>query len=202
MLVKVCGITDKKQYEQLIDLGIDMVGFNFYPPSKRYLSEKIAHDHKQRTLRVGVFVDPTEEEVDKAVQEHSLDMVQLHGHEPVEFCARLSRKYNLIKVFGISGSFDFASILPYEDYVQYFLFDTKTALYGGSGRKFDWANLSEYKGSREFLLSGGINPGDAEVILQLNFDKLAGVDINSGFEMAPGIKNMELIKQFLSLIKR
>ena len=200
MLVKVCGITRKKQLDALDNLGIEMVGLNFYPSSKRYIEEPLLNTGL-KAKRVGVFVNPTVSEVIKLVSQHSLDYVQLHGNEPLEVVAELANRVPIIKAFGVAETFDFEVSKPYEPYVEYFLFDTLTPFFGGSGQKFNWQKLAEYKGGKSFLLSGGIQPEDAKMLGTLEHKRFAGIDINSGFEDSPGVKNIELIKSFLSDIK-
>ena len=107
----------------------------------------------------------------------------------------------IIKAFNVNENFDFETTLPYEKVADYFLFDTKTPLHGGSGQKFDWRLLDKYTGHIPFLLSGGIGPDDAEEILKINHPKLTGIDVNSGFEDEPGVKNIEKLKNFIDQIK-
>jgi phosphoribosylanthranilate isomerase len=125
----------------------------------------------------------------------------LHGDESLEFVEQLAERFKIIKVFGIDQEFDFTRTKAYEPYVEYFLFDTKTPLYGGSGLKFNWQKLEEYRGMPGFILSGGITADDAMDLLDLEHEKFAGVDINSGFEIKPGVKNIELIEKLLKKVK-
>lgn len=178
-----------------------MIGFNFYPKSKRYLSEPINDENTPGCHNVGVFVNPGIAEVNKMASLHDLSYVQLHGNESVDFCREVVKNHKMIKVFGVDEDFNFSEVHPYETYADYFLFDTKTPLYGGSGKKFRWEKLAEYNGQTKFLLSGGIQPEDAEEIAKLEHKRFAGVDINSGFESSPGIKDIDTIKSFLNKIK-
>lgn len=199
MLVKVCGLLDNNQVELASQTGPDMLGINFYPPSSRYYSD--ASITKISTTRlVGVFVGATKDEILRSVAQYELDSVQLHGDEEAEFCLRLNSTIPVIKVFRVDEHFDFSETAAFEG-CDRFLFDTKTDLYGGSGKKFDWHWLDDYRGSTPFLLSGGIGPDDAENLLRLTHPSFEGVDINSRFELKPGIKKMELVSRFIEKIK-
>ena len=193
MRIKVCGIKQQEQLDQLVDLGIDMVGFNYYGPSPRFLEQKLA-TAKGSIVRVGVFVNADLEELSTVQLKDDLDFLQLHGTETAEFCAHASTLAPVIKAFGLHRDFDFSVLSDYEPFVEYFLFDTKTPGYGGSGKKFDWEILTEYKGRTPFLLSGGISLTDVDDIKKISHEALAGIDVNSGFEISPGNKDMEKIK--------
>ena len=107
----------------------------------------------------------------------------------------------IIKAFRVDESFQFHKTKPFETIADYFLFDTKSNLPGGSGKKFDWKILEKYKGKTPFFLSGGIQPEDAEEIKKIDHPQLAGVDLNSGFEDEPGLKNIEKLKNFITELK-
>jgi len=201
MIIKVCGITQPEQYNELSCLNTDMIGFNFYTKSPRYIDHPIHADTNGAAKNVGVFVNATIGNVMDKVTTHKLDFVQLHGDEPPEYCREIMDRVEIIKVFRVDYSFDFAVTKVFDDSATYFLFDTKTPLFGGSGEKFDWQKLNEYTGNTPFIISGGIKPADADEILRIKHDQFAGIDINSGFEESPGIKNIESIKQFLKYIK-
>jgi phosphoribosylanthranilate isomerase len=148
--------------------------------------------------KVGVFVNASEEVIFDKIREYDLQAVQLHGDESLDFCRKIKNKgIKVIKAFSIGETGDFKKLNLYENTCDYFLFDTKTSLYGGSGNKFDWKMLSAYTGSTPFFLSGGIAPEDAESIKRLNFPQLFAVDLNSRFETSLGIKDIDKIYQFL-----
>lgn len=202
MIIKVCGITQQNQYKAIARLSVEMIGFNFYPKSKRYLEQPISNSEKvYLSKNVGVFVNPAKDEVLRRAKIHNLDFIQLHGDESPEFCQELSNHYPIIKAFGIDTEFDMQVIEAYQNSCQYFLFDTKTRQYGGSGVKFNWAKLNEYSGPTPFFLSGGIALEDAHEILNIKHPDLIGIDINSGFETEPGVKNIELIKKMKQIIQ-
>ena len=186
-LVKVCG---------------DLMGFIFWPKSSRYVSERPAY-LPTNCKRVGVFVDEDIETVKRIADDYALDYIQLHGHELADYCAQL-RGFKLIKAFNIATTEDFKQTEPYTGIVDYFLFDTKGKSVGGNGEKFDWSVLSAYDGNKPFLLSGGIGPDDAEVLTShfspLTSKKCVGIDLNSRFEIAPGLKDINKLKDFLNAL--
>ncbi len=176
-----------------------LMGFIFWPKSSRYVSERPAYLPTQ-CKRVGVFVDEDIEMVKRIADEYCLDYIQLHGHESPDYCAELAG-YKLIKAFNIATAADFALTEAYEGMADIFLFDTKGKSVGGNGEKFDWNVLSEYRGETPFLLSGGIGPDDAKFLTShlspLTSKKCVGIDLNSRFELAPGLKDINKLKQFL-----
>lgn len=202
LLIKVCGNTLADNIAQVAALPIDMLGLIFYRQSKRYVSNLNAAT--LRTVKqdlVGVFVNDSIENIIEKVGDYGLKYVQLHGDESPEFCALLKTKLaqiKVIKAIGIASDTDL-SLLDLYSGIDYFLFDTKTIDYGGSGQKFDWQKLVNYQGNIPFFLSGGICIDDADAIINLNKKnkKLIGIDINSKFEHSPGIKDAALIASFL-----
>lgn len=200
MLIKVCGMREAENIRRVAATGADWMGFIFYPRSPRAIKESDIIDCPQR--RVGVFVDATPEEMMEKATRYRLDYLQLHGSESPEVCYALQKRgFAVIKAFSVATETDLAATADYEGRADYFLFDTKCPSHGGSGRKFDWSVLATYHGSTPFLLSGGINPESAEAILRFRHPQLAGIDINSGFETAPAVKDTEKIKAFIETIK-
>ncbi|HWS00731.1 MAG TPA: phosphoribosylanthranilate isomerase, partial [Prolixibacteraceae bacterium] len=157
------------------------------------------------TRVTGVFVNETVEEVVAKCEEYRLDYIQLHGNESPDYLNRLRKKINasvkLIKAFSIRTEEDLQATSGYEGLCEYFLFDTATGGYGGSGKSFDWSILQHYKGSAPFLLSGGIGPDSFEPLMNFQHPKLAGLDLNSRFELKPGLKNAPLLSEFIQKIK-
>lgn len=188
----------KEQVDSL-DGQVDFIGFIFYEKSKRFVTTIPSIEGAQKT---GVFVNESIEEIVSQIEKHTLDVVQLHGNETPEMCAILKQEVTVIKAFGVNRSFDFAHTGAYSGKVDYFLFDTKTDLHGGSGKQFDWSVLSKYQGTTPFFLSGGINSESVESIRALDHSKLVGVDLNSGFEHAPGNKDVSKLKQFIKELKK
>ena len=201
-LVKVCGMREAENIREVEAVGIDLMGFIFWPKSGRYVSERPAY-LPTNCKRVGVFVDEDIETVKRIAEDYALDYIQLHGHESPEYCAQL-KGLKLIKAFNIATTEDFKQTEPYTGIVDYFLFDTKGKSVGGNGEKFDWSVLSAYDDNTPFLLSGGIGPDDAEVLTShfspLTSKKCVGIDLNSRFEQAPGLKDINKLKDFLNAL--
>ena len=200
MVYKVCGMRNAENIREVSALGIDLMGFIFWPKSSRYVPEPPSYlptDCK----RVGVFVDATLEDIRQHIHDYQLDIVQLHGHESPEF-AKALKPAMIIKAFNIATAEDLKQTKPYEGIVDYFLFDTKAQLPGGSGEQFDWSVLSQYEGTTPFLLSGGIGPDDAERIKTFHHERCIGIDLNSRFELAPALKDVHQLKEFLKKVKR
>ncbi len=179
----------------------DFMGFIFYPKSPRYaepLDNASLNALPESIKKIGIFVNENLENILTIVYNYKLDGVQLHGTELVGMCKEL-RETGLIviKAFPIAEAYNFRVTKPYEGVCDYFLFDTKTDAFGGSGVKFNWKMLDEYQGETPFLLSGGIAADDAEAILKIKHSKFAGIDLNSKFEVKPGLKDAELLKGFI-----
>ena len=193
---------DAENIREVEALGIDLMGFIFWPKSSRYVSERPAY-LPTNCKRVGVFVDEDIETLKRIADDYALDFIQLHGHESADYCAQL-KGLKQIKAFNIATTEDFKQTEPYTGIVDYFLFDTKGKSVGGNGEKFDWSVLSAYDGNTPFLLSGGIGPDDAEVLTShfspLTSKKCAGIDLNSRFEQAPGLKDINKLKDFLNAL--
>ena len=176
-------------------LGIDLIGFIFWEKSSRYISKRPAY-LPTKCKRVGVFVDEDIESVKRIADDYALDYIQLHGHESSDYCAQL-QGLHLIKAISVSSRNDIATYKTYEGLVEYFLFDTKCPSVGGSGQQFDWSVLSAYDGNTPFLLSGGIGPDDAERIKSFHHPQCIGIDLNSRFELAPGLKDVIKLQAFI-----
>lgn len=203
MKIKVCGITTQRQVDSLLQMQVDYIGFIFYPSSKRYMQQKIETPLSASAKLTGVFVNPMEEDIEKALKKvPSLSVLQLHGKESVAFCEKMKNQFEIIKAFSVDEHMDIETIsAPYNDVVDYFLFDTKTSLMGGSGMQFNWTVLENKKISKPFMLSGGIGAQDIQKVQQFKHPKLYGVDINSKFEIAPGIKDLESVQMFINKLK-
>ncbi len=202
MIIKVCGLRDPENVRCIDGLDVDWLGFIFYPPSPRYVpydSKLIETIGSCKKNKVGVFVN---EELavmlEKSILFH-IDMIQLHGNEKPEVCLTLRQMgFPVIKAFSIESERDFQQTALYLNFCDYFLFDTKAIGYGGSGKRFDWNLLAAYPYEKPFLLSGGITPDSSVRIEQLTHPQLAGIDLNSGFELSPAMKDVSKIKEFLS----
>ena len=200
MIVKVCGMREAENIRAVEALGVDWMGFIFWEHSSRNVCQRPAY-LPTRAKRVGVFVDASLYVVCQHVEAFGLDVVQLHGSESPAYLHDLrslcDARLLIVKAFSIATRDDLLQTSLYEGLADYFLFDTKAQLVGGNGRKFDWSVLAHYDGSTPFLLSGGIGPDDASRLSAFSHPRLAGIDLNSRFEISPALKNVELLKQFL-----
>ena len=196
-LVKVCGMTLADNIRQTEALGVDLIGLNFYPKSPRCLCQ-LPDYLPLKARRVGIFVNQPKEEVTMYADRFGLDYLQLHGTESPGYCRTLQAAgFRLIKAFAIAQAKDLEATQAYEGLCDYFLFDTKTPRYGGSGEQFDWTLLRHYHGQTPFLLGGGINAYSVRAIHAFRHPRLAGVDLNSRFELSPGVKDVERLRRFL-----
>lgn len=200
MMIKVCGMREADNIREVERLGIVLMGFIFWPKSKRYVAEPPQYLPSQ-VKKVGVFVDASLDDIRQHIQDYQLDIIQLHGHETPTFVHALKPTV-IIKALNIATVEDLAQTKPYEGIVDYFLFDTKAQLPGGSGEQFDWSVLSHYEGITPFILSGGIGPDDAERIKSFHHPRCIGIDLNSRFETAPGLKDVNQLREFLEKVKR
>lgn len=200
MIIKICGMRDSKNIQQVEELRPDWMGFIFWPKSSRYISEHPEY-MPIYAKRVGVFVDEDIETVRQTAADYALDIIQLHGQESPEYAAQL-REWEVVKAISVSSRDDIMNYKAYEGLVDYFLFDTKCKTVGGSGEHFDWTVLVDYAGETPFLLSGGIGPDDAERIKAFHHPRCAGIDLNSRFETAPGLKDVDKLKTFIKNIRQ
>ena len=199
MIIKVCGMRDADNIREVEALGIDLMGFIFWPKSSRYVTERPAYLPTQ-CKRVGVFVNEDIEKMKHIAEEYALDFIQLHGSESPEQISHLSpliSHLSIIKAFNIATTEDLKTTELYEGAVDYFLFDTKGKSVGGNGEKFDWSVLEAYHGETPFLLSGGIGLDDAERVKAICHPKCVGIDLNSKFEVELALKDIQKLKTFL-----
>lgn len=198
MKLKVCGMRSPDNILALSQLAPDYMGFIFWEYSKRFVNAPTPH-LPNTIKKTGVFVNASLDYIKDIATQHQLQTLQLHGSESPDFCQKLkTTELEIIKAFGVGSNFDFSVLKPYESVCDYFLFDTKGELPGGNGSSFEWSLLRDYPAKKPFFLSGGIGPKDQDAIssiINLNLPIYA-IDINSKFEIEPGQKNIELIKQF------
>jgi phosphoribosylanthranilate isomerase len=204
--IKVCGMTDLNQLHELGDMGVQFAGMIFYHKSPRFIMRHLkGHEIKKEKLKVfkiGVFVNASYDEVMNHVDNFGLDMVQLHGDETPKYCERLANYISVIKAFRLTENDHIEwKIRDYFDVTDMYLFDTEGAGYGGTGKKFNWNKLKGLNIDKPFLLSGGIEPGDEEAIKDFLKDPVSkdlfSLDINSKFEIAPGVKSMDKVRDFV-----
>ena len=208
MKIKVCGLTQSVQLKQVDELNVDYAGLIFYQRSQRFVLNKL-HSEEVRKLnlaiqKVGVFVNASEEDIMTQIELYKLDMVQLHGDETPAFCKHISNAVSVIKAFKITNNneqnIDWM-IKPYDECCDYYLFDTNRNAYGGTGEKFDWQILKKNKINKPFFLSGGIGFDDVEKVKGLQHPFLYAVDVNSRFEIEPGVKNIGQVEMFVKQFK-
>ena len=195
--LKVCGMREEANIQALSELKPDFIGFIFHEKSSRNVTHTISITIPEDISKVGVFVNKPIEFITEKITDFDLDYIQLHGNESPEFCSELKNNgLKIIKAFNISETFDFTTLKSYESFCEYFLFDAFGKKAGGNGIVFNWELINNYKGEISFLLSGGINDSMVDTIKNFNHPKFVGIDINSGFETAPAIKNIKNIKAF------
>ena len=208
MKIKVCGNTDLQQLKELNNAGVDYAGLIFYEYSGRYVLKNLAgSDVKGLNLsieKVGVFVNASEDFILQQAEDFSLDIIQLHGDETASFCSKISDHMKVIKAFRVEDETNIDWLVKeYVDACDFYMFDKgSTGLYGGTGQKFNWQLLQSSTIGKPFFLSGGIAPGDVEVLKNFTHPYFYGVDINSKFEIKPGIKDIKLVKQFVSDLRK
>ena len=199
--LKICGM---KYPDNILEVGSllpDYMGFIFWEQSARYFDGEMPILPKS-IEKTGVFVNASREEITAKVTQYDLQAVQLHGHESVAFCKELKEHFGnaieIIKVFSVDSAFDFDQLKPFETVCDYFLFDTKGKLPGGNGTTFDWKVLENYSSKKPFFLSGGIGVNEIELVNEiLKTDlPLFAIDLNSKFEIEPGLKNTKLLSSF------
>lgn len=199
--LKVCGMRESENILELAKLLPDYMGFIFYGPSKRYagekLEEKVLASLPVSIIKTGVFVNENAEEIKKIAQHYGLTAVQLHGEETPELCAELKASgLQVIKVVHVGVELGWQMLKPYEKVCDYFLFDTADAAWGGTGRLFDWNLLKDYPSEKPFFLSGGIGIEQLPIPEFVSRKPLWAIDVNSRFEISPGLKDVERIKEF------
>ena len=204
MKLKICGM--KLNTPEVAQLRPDYLGFIFWEPSSRFFEGEIP-ELPHKISKVGVFVDAKLDYIIKTATKYHLQGLQLHGHESPEFCSeiaselkKLNNKVDIIKVFSIKEEFDFDLLKPYENVCDYFLFDTKGKLPGGNGYTFDWSVLKNYPSTKPYFLSGGIGLNNLEKINEFmktpESKYCFAIDVNSSFEITPGLKNIEELQKF------
>ncbi|SKB42906.1 phosphoribosylanthranilate isomerase [Daejeonella lutea] len=213
MILKVCGMREPDNIRELVELQPDYIGFIFYPHSSRFAGKLDLTTIGQipaHVKKTGVFVDEAMDTMADEVIQYNLDAIQLHGSESPEFCRsfkkflhnmQTEKHVELIKAFGIHEGFDFTALDAYEDFVDYFLFDTSTAGHGGSGQTFDWNILQHYHGTKQYFLSGGLSPDNIDAVRSLKDVRLHGLDLNSKYEHEPALKDIDKIRETFDKIR-
>lgn len=204
MKLKICGMKHDKNIQAISNLEPDFLGFIFYKKSPRYFIGKIPEISKQ-IKKTGVFVNESIEVILSKVIEHDLNIIQLHGSESSLYCLELREKINqveIIKVFSVDTKFNFNQLQSYEALVDYYLFDTKGKLPGGNGFTFDWTVLNTYPSKKPYFLSGGIGLEEVNTLHKFLQSEASNycyaIDVNSRFEIEPGLKDIVKLKEFKS----
>jgi len=205
--IKVCGMKEPENLVQVCELGVNFLGYIFFRNSARYVGDKpdeaLFNIPRDRVSRVGVFVDEPILSVRSKFESGWLDVAQLHGSESPEYCKSLVNEgIHVVKAIGPEELLAEGSLEDYYGVVHYILFDAAARGRGGTGKKFDWGLLDNYSLPIPFLLSGGIGPEDVEALLEVDHLMYRGIDVNSRFEDAPGLKNIEKLERFIAQIKK
>lgn len=204
MKIKICGLKAPENINSISLLEPDYIGFIFYEKSKRYVGKDFTTQalHIGNTKKTGVFVNESVDNVLNTIDKYHLDAVQLHGNESVSYCELLKKEHCiLIKAFQMHAQFDFLSLNEYAPTCDYFLFDTQTENYGGSGNAFNWQLLKHYNLKIPFFLSGGLGPENVDTVLKFKHPMLYGLDFNSKLETSPGYKDVTTTQQIIKKIR-
>ncbi len=203
--LKVCGMREEENLKQLIQVGPDYIGFIFYKKSKRFVGDNdaISFIKPLNIPKVGVFVNEENSEIIRHAKALDLYMIQLHGDEsPAQAEELKSLGLRVIKVFSVSNQLPVEELNKFKKTADYFLLDTKTEAYGGSGQRFDWSVLNDYDNEVPLFLSGGIGEEHLEEISDLNKKlNIHAIDVNSRFEITPALKNIDSISSFAQKLK-
>lgn len=204
MKIKVCGLKQIENIKAVEALNPDYMGFICYDKSPRFIGspdEFYLDEVSSDIIKTGVFVDEHEDAISKLIYKYKFDAIQLHGSESPELCELFRHEVQVIKAFGVDENFNFERLKAYQNKVDFFLFDTKTAGHGGSGKTFDWSVLNKYDLNIPFFLSGGLSLENINELKKISHPMFYGVDLNSRFEVSPGIKDIEKLTQAFNAIK-
>jgi len=195
--IKVCGMREAGNIRDVAELTPDFMGFIFYRRSPRYVGEDFVMPALPDGIRkTGVFVKEPVENVVRLTRQYGLDHVQLHSDESPEYCAEVRKAgLKVLKAFAVDSALDFEGLAAFEGQVDYFLFDTKGDGYGGHGKTFNWKILADYKGSTPFLVAGGISNDNVSELLKLEHPRFYGIDVNSRYEVSPGLKDVAALRE-------
>jgi len=207
MKIKVCGMRQQGNIEELVALKPNFIGFIFYEKSPRFVGEELNEEYiktiPKSIKKVGVFVNANPGYILDMVKKYDLQYAQLHGNEMPDICRSLRQKgVNIIKAFSIDENFNFAMLNNYKSFCDLFLFDTKGDKPGGNGVPFDWKLLKKYDNEKPFFLSGGIDLDNIETIIELSKTlPVYGIDVNSLFETEPGVKDIAKLEKLFNLVR-
>ena len=208
MYIKVCGMRDAQNIRDVEALGVDILGFIFWPGSKRYVSARPDY-LPVKAQRAGVFVNASPDEVVQKVKEYGLHYVQLHGDEDLSYVTNLQKLLSasvdnmprIVRAIQVASRSKVLKAMMWDGFVDGILFEAPTTGYGGSGISFDWSLLSSYRGNTPFFITGGIGPQSLEALLEFEHPQWIGVDLNSRFESSPAFKDIALLRPFVEALK-
>jgi phosphoribosylanthranilate isomerase len=203
MKLKICGMRDANNIIDVASVKPDYLGFIFYSKSPRFVGDEFVLPTKlsPEILRVGVFVNETTSVILDKAKTYNMDYIQLHGNETPSQCEALGQLgVGIIKVFSVGDDFDFQVTKPYKNVVDYFLFDTKGKYHGGNASTFNWDLLKQYDQKIPFFLSGGLSPENIEEVRKLDSMNIHALDVNSGVEISPGVKDSLKVKQLNEIL--
>jgi len=205
MKIKVCGLKNPDNIQSVTGLEPDLVGFIFYKPSPRYVGDlqpEVLVNIPEHIIKTAVFVNEAAENVGNIIDQYHFEAIQLHGSETPAFCEQFKGKVIVIKAFGLDEAFVFERLDEFRGKVDFFLFDAKTPIHGGAGKTFDWTLLNNYKLDIPFFLSGGLSAENMEEIKHITHPQFYGVDLNSRFEISPGMKDINKLEKAFNIIKQ
>jgi len=203
--IKVCGLKNAENIKAVAALSPDYMGFICYGLTPRFiagLSSDVLDALPDTIYKTGVFVNEDKEKINNLIDQFGFNAVQLHGDESPAFAHSFRNRVKVFKAFGVDDNFDFEQLAAYTGSVDYFMFDTKTEGYGGSGKTFDWAMLENYKLDIPFFLSGGISLDNLEKIKNIKHPQFYGVDLNSRFELEPGLKDVQQLEKAFKILRQ
>ncbi len=207
--IKICGLTDEESVETAAEAGADLVGFVFCPGSPRTITPEraaaliagLSPEIRDELRIVGLFVDPSDADLDAVYRHVRLDVIQLHGSETPDRVEAVRMEYGseVIKAVGVSGASDLVAATAYDGVADWILFDARPPVGavcpGGNGHAFPWGLMREWRGVTPWLLAGGLTPGNVAVAMAAS--GAMGVDVSSGVERAPGVKDPARIARFI-----
>lgn len=207
MKIKICGMRDPANIAEIAALAPDYMGFIFYPKSSRYVGQDFAPAWGPETeaiRKVAVFVNESLDSALEITDRLGFDMVQLHGNETPAYCREMKQAgLEVIKAFGIGPEYDFSQLEPFGEWTDFYLLDARTPIYGGSGERFDWKQLEQYREEKPFFFSGGLEPANLkEAVAAAAGTSLHALDLNSRIELAPALKNAEMAATAIQLVKQ
>jgi phosphoribosylanthranilate isomerase len=204
MKIKICGLKYPDNIKAVAGLAPDYMGFICYAPSPRYaieLQPETLAGLPQSIYKTAVFVNEEAETIAKLIDTYRFDAIQLHGNEDPQFCDQFKGKISVVKAFGMNEEFNFDRLNDFVGSVDYFMFDAKTDLHGGSGKSFDWTLLDKYKLDVPFFLSGGLSLENLAEVKSIKHPQFYGVDLNSKFETQPGLKDIDKLKKAFEILQ-